>query len=88
MAWRTVPLQIPVLAYVACLAAMAAQAAVLCAGAHRAARCWPLGAPFLESSDALLATTKFGAPLPAASLWILTSYWAAQWCIASWLKPR
>ncbi len=83
-----VPLQIPVLAYVACLAAMAAQAAVLWRqGAPRGALLAAGGALFL-CSDALLATNKFGAPLPAASLWILTSYWAAQWCIASWLKPR
>ena len=25
--------------------------------------------------------------LPAADLWILGTYWAAQWCIASWLSP-
>ena len=34
------------------------------------------------------ATNKFAGPLPLASLWILSTYWAAQWCIASWLKPR
>ena len=44
------------------------------------------GALFLLS-DALLATNKFAVPLPMASLWVLASYWTAQWCIASWLKP-
>ena len=88
--WPGVPaaLQIPVVAYVLCLAAMAAQAAVLWRrGAERGARLALGGALFL-ASDALLATNKFAGPLPLASLWILGTYWSAQWCIASWLKPR
>jgi uncharacterized membrane protein YhhN len=47
-----------------------------------------LGGALFVASDALLATNKFAAPLPAASLWILATYWAAQWCIAAWLAPR
>jgi len=88
--WPGVPaaLRWPVLAYVVCLAAMAAQAAVLWRrGAARGAVLALGGALFL-ASDALLATNKFAGPLPLASLWILASYWSAQWCIASWLKPR
>jgi uncharacterized membrane protein YhhN len=82
------PLQIPVLAYVACLGAMAAQAAVLWRrGAARGA-VLALGGALFMASDALLATNKFAGPLPLAGLWILASYWSAQWCIASWLKPR
>jgi uncharacterized membrane protein YhhN len=82
------PLRIPVVAYVLCLASMAAQAAVLWrAGVPRGAVLAVGGALFVLS-DALLATNKFMAPLPAANLWILASYWAAQWCIASWLAPR
>jgi uncharacterized membrane protein YhhN len=78
----------PVLAYVACLAAMAAQAAVVWrSGAERGA-VLALGGGLFMVSDALLATNKFAGPLPLASLWVLASYWAAQWCIASWLKPR
>jgi uncharacterized membrane protein YhhN len=81
------PLRIPVVAYVACLAAMAAQAAVLWrAGVERGAVLALGGALFL-SSDALLATNKFAGPLPLANLWVLASYWFAQWCIASWLAP-
>jgi len=88
--WPGVPaaLQAPVVAYVVCLAAMAAQAAVLWRrGAPRGAMLALGGALFL-ASDALLATNKFAGPLPLASLWILATYWSAQWCIASWLKPR
>jgi len=88
--WPGVPaaLRWPVLAYVVCLAAMAAQAAVLWRrGAARGAVLALGGALFL-ASDALLATNKFAGPLPLASLWILATYWSAQWCIASWLKPR
>jgi uncharacterized membrane protein YhhN len=82
------PLRGPVLAYVLCLAAMAAQAAVLWRrGADRGA-VLALGGLLFMASDALLATNKFAGPLPLASLWVLASYWAAQWCIASWLKPR
>jgi uncharacterized membrane protein YhhN len=88
--WPGVPggLRVPVIAYVVCLAAMAAQAAVVWrAGAPRGA-VLALGGALFVASDALLATNKFMAPLPAASLWILATYWAAQWCIASWLERR
>ena len=93
--WPGVPaaLRIPVVAYVLCLAAMAAQAAVVWrvsqhdGGAARAA-VLALGGLLFVASDALLATNKFHTALPMASLWILSTYWAAQWCIASWLKPR
>jgi hypothetical protein len=44
-----------------------------------------LGGALFVASDALLATNKFAAALPAASLWMLGTYWLAQWCIASWL---
>jgi uncharacterized membrane protein YhhN len=74
-----------VLAYVVCLAAMAAQAAVLWrAGVPRGAGL-ALGGALFVASDALLATNKFAGPLPMASLWILVTYWSAQWCIASFL---
>jgi uncharacterized membrane protein YhhN len=87
--WPGVPpgLRAPVVAYVACLAAMAAQAAVLWrAGVPRGAVLAVGGALFV-ASDALLATNKFAVELPMASLWILATYWGAQWCIASWLAP-
>ncbi len=47
-----------------------------------------IGGALFMSSDALLATNKFADPLPLASLWVLGTYWSAQWCIASWLAPR
>lgn len=92
--WPGVPtaLQIPVLVYVACLASMAAQAWVWWrgslggadeAGARRAA--W--GGTLFVLSDALLAINKFAGPLPLAAVWVLSSYWAAQYCIASSLAP-
>ena len=79
----------PVLAYVACLASMAAQAAVVGLQARgtprqRAGLWLAVGGALFLCSDALLATNRFAAPLPLASLWILGSYWLAQWCIASW----
>ena len=39
------------------------------------------------ASDSLLAINKFAVALPLASLWILATYWAAQWAIASSLRP-
>jgi uncharacterized membrane protein YhhN len=87
------PLRGAVLAYVACLASMAAQAAVrwrLLRGAAEAP--WALsaavGGALFVFSDAMLATDRFAHPVPAASLFILPAYWAAQWLIARSLPPR
>lgn len=89
--WPGVPaaLRVPVLAYVLCLAGMAAQTAVLwrCDPGNPAARRLALGGALFLASDALLATNRFALPLPMASLWILLPYWTAQACIASWLRP-
>lgn len=90
--WPGVPpgLRVPVLAYVVCLASMAAQAAVVALQSRgtprqRAGLWLALGGALFLCSDALLATNRFAVPLPWAGLWILGSYWLAQWCIASWL---
>ena len=93
--WPGVPgaLRVPVVAYVVCLATMAAQALVWwrsSAAAQSAdatlARAAALGGVLFMASDSLLAINKFGMPLPLASLWILLTYWLAQWCIASALE--
>jgi uncharacterized membrane protein YhhN len=92
--WPGVPagLRAPVIAYVACLASMAAQAVVWWRMARgtamqRHAGRAALGGLLFLASDALLATHKFLAPLPEAPLWVLSTYWAAQWCIAVALLP-
>lgn len=87
--WPGVPaaLRLPVLAYVVCLASMAAQAAVLWLEGEPRGGMLALGGALFVVSDALLAANKFAAPLPMSGLWILTTYWLAQWCIASWLEP-
>ena len=46
------------------------------------------GACLFMLSDALLATNRFVSPLPVASLWVLASYYAAQWFIAANVRPR
>jgi uncharacterized membrane protein YhhN len=93
--WPGVPpgLRLPVLAYVVCLASMAAQAAVVAQHARhpaerKAGRVLAIGGALFLLSDALLATNRFATPLPWSGLWILLSYWLAQWCIASWLPRR
>jgi uncharacterized membrane protein YhhN len=78
-------LRLPVAIYVLCLASMAAQAAVLWRTDVERAGVLALGGALFVASDALLATNKFATALPAASLWMLGTYWLAQWCIASWL---
>jgi uncharacterized membrane protein YhhN len=91
--WPGIPaaLRVPVVAYVLCLASMTAQAAAW----WRAARGTPaehlsrnaaLGGLLFMLSDTLLAFNKFAAPLPWPALWILLTYWPAQWCIASSLR--
>jgi uncharacterized membrane protein YhhN len=89
--WAGVPaaLRVPVLAYVVCLAAMAAQAAVWwrSAPALPEARWAAVGGLLFMASDSLLAFNKFVQPLPLSALWILLTYWLAQWCIARALKP-
>ncbi len=76
-------LRLPVLAYVAVLVAMAAQALArwrLRPGPWT--RAAAIGGVLFVASDALLAIDRFRVPLPAASLWVLATYWAAQWGIA------
>lgn len=92
--WPGVPgaLRGPVLAYVAALACMAAQAAVVWLAARGTAdeglaRWAALGGLLFMVSDATLAANKFLAPVPAASLWILATYWLAQLAIAGSLCP-
>jgi uncharacterized membrane protein YhhN len=87
--WPGVPtgLRGPVAGYVVCLAAMAAQAAVVWRQGDARGATLALGGALFVLSDALLAINKFSAPLPMASLWILASYWLAQALIAHWLAP-
>ena len=93
--WPGIPgaLRVPVLAYVLCLAGMAAQAAAWWRSSvgrpdEFLARSAALGGVLFMASDSLLAFNKFAAPLPLSSLWILATYWAAQWCIANSLRGK
>ena len=90
------PLRAPVVAYVLCLAAMAAQTATAWrvagvpadAATRRRLAGAAIGGALFLTSDALLATNRFHTPLPLSTLWILATYWSAQWLIASALPPR
>ncbi len=84
--WPDVPgeLKAPVGVYVLCLSAMAAQAASRALQLRqRAAGIAAAGAGLFVVSDALIAIDRFHAPLPAATALILSTYWVAQWCIAT-----
>ena len=90
------PLRAPVVAYVLCLAAMAAQTATAWrvagvpadAATRRRLAGAAIGGALFLTSDALLATNRFHTPLPLSTLWILATYWSAQWLIAGALPPR
>ncbi len=73
------PLHAPVIGYAAVLTGMAAFAfaARATAGSRLA-----IGGGLFVLSDGLLAWDRFGSPLPWVALWVLSSYWAAQWCLA------
>lgn len=83
--WPHLPveLKIPVVTYVLALAAMAAQAAsVWRSRRDTATASAALGGAFFVISDAVLALDRFAAAIPYAMVWILMTYWAAQWAIA------
>lgn len=82
-------LQGPVVAYVLALAGMAALSAARWWRLRSAGAAWgAAGGALFMLSDATLAFDRFAAPVPMASLWILSSYWCAQACIAAALPPR
>jgi len=86
-------LQLPVLVYVVCLASMAAQAwswwrSSLGAPGVALARNAAWGGTLFLLSDSLIAVNKFAGAVPLAALWILASYWVAQWLLASSLGKR
>jgi len=81
-------LRLPVLVYVACLASMAAQAwswwrSSLGQASEALARNAAWGGTLFLLSDSLIAINKFAGAVPLAALWILASYWVAQWLLAS-----
>lgn len=83
--WPGLPgeLKVPVIVYVIALAGMAAQAASVWREHPGRATCVAaIGGAFFVASDALLALDRFSASIPMASVWVLTTYWIAQWCIA------
>ncbi|MDC8784978.1 lysoplasmalogenase [Roseateles koreensis] len=87
------PLQGPVIVYVLCLTAMGAQAAVVGWRAQAEpeavrGRWLALGGLLFVLSDAVLATNKFAGPVPQATLYVLSLYWAGQTCIVAWLSPK
>lgn len=83
--WPFLPpeLRVPVLAYVAVLAAMAAQAAAVWWRRRDATTaCAALGGASFLASDAILAIDRFALPLVAAQALLLALYWLAQALIA------
>ena len=89
--WPLLPndLRIPVVVYVVVLALMATLALARAwtknaatPSAGTSARWAALGAVLFVISDSVLAWDRFGGGLPAATLCVLSTYYAAQYCIA------
>lgn len=89
--WPLLPgdLRIPVVVYVVVLALMATLALARAWSPNAAslpstatARWAAIGAVLFVISDSVLAWDRFGGGLPAASLCVLSTYYAAQYCIA------
>ncbi len=89
--WPLLPndLRIPVVVYVVVLALMATLALARAWTNNAAtpstptsARCAAIGAVLFVISDSVLAWDRFGGGLPAATLCVLSTYYAAQYCIA------
>jgi uncharacterized membrane protein YhhN len=77
-------LQIPVAVYVLFIALMGAQAIGRAWLQKTASSRWvAAGALLFMASDSLLAINLFVAPLMLSPLWILSTYFVAQWLIAS-----
>lgn len=84
--------RVPVIAYVIALLSMAgfalarARSLRMREGAASAvaasARLAAIGAALFVVSDTLLAWNRFGGGIPLASLWVLATYFIAQWYIA------
>ncbi|MGY8563957.1 lysoplasmalogenase [Paracidovorax citrulli] len=89
--WPLLPndLRIPVVVYVVVLALMATLALARAwrknaatPSAPTSARWAAIGAILFVISDSVLAWDRFGGGLPAATLCVLSTYYAAQYCIA------
>ena len=76
-------LRLPVALYVLAIALMAAQASGRASVLNdRAALMVAAGTGCFMLSDTLLATNRFVQPLPLAQVWVLSSYYVAQFLIA------
>lgn len=89
--WSGVPpaMRLAVVAYVALLGAMTAQSVAR----HQVLRrrdSWfaAVGGLLFMSSDTLLAFNRFHTPLPLSPLWVLGTYYGAQWLIARSISQR
>lgn len=84
--WPRLPeaLRVPVLVYVIALAAMAAQAAaVALVRAHAGSVLAACGGLSFVISDALLAFDRFHTPVEHGRIYVLASYWLAQFLIGA-----
>lgn len=73
---------VPVVVYLTVITLMLTRALGRVLAAPAAAHVWMLvGAALFVASDSLLAINRWVTPVPAAHVWVLTTYLVAQWCI-------
>ena len=81
-------LKVAVAAYVGIISLMVAQAMGRAMVLHdTASKAVALGACVFMLSDSLIAINRFVQPLPMVSLWVLTSYYVAQFLMVRNAKP-
>ena len=81
-------LKVAVAAYVGVISLMVAQAMGRAMVLHdTASKAVALGACVFMLSDSLIAINRFVQPLPMVSLWVLTSYYVAQFLMVRNAKP-
>ena len=81
-------LKVAVAAYVGLISLMVAQAMGRAMVLHdTASKAVALGACVFMLSDSLIAINRFVQPLPMVSLWVLTSYYVAQFLMVRNAKP-
>ena len=78
-----VALRMPVIVYVVVITTMAAQSAVwMLHTGHEPARRAAMGGAWFVVSDATLALDRFRGDVPYRDLFVLGTYFIAQWCLA------
>lgn len=77
------PMKVPVSIYASAIALMSWMAVSRYFSGGQSPELYAaIGSLFFVASDSLLAFNKFRSPIPQSAIWVLGTYFAAQWLIA------